>query len=489
MFSSKYLFVLAITFFSFSVASAQESTTAEKVFEQYEQFKEPSIEKRRFKHADILPLVHRLGQRDEIQLRQVGTSIEGRELFSLSIGSGDIDVLLWSQMHGDESTATMTIFDLFNFFLSDAFEAEKQQLLQKVRLHLIPMLNPDGAEVFQRRNALGVDVNRDALRLQTPEGQTLKKIRDSLDADWGFNLHDQSRYYNAKGSPNPATISFLAPAYDSEKSINEKRGDAMKLIVEMNSLLQKIIPGQVGRYDDTFEPRAFGDNIQKWGTRTILIESGGQYDDREKQELRKINFLAILSSLYSIADETYKTLEITHYEEIPHNDRKLFDLKLSAVSHLLEGETFKIDVGINSSEVEVADKVYLVGRITDVGDLSTNYGYESKDLSGFTMVPGAIYPRVLKDEEALANLDFAKLHQKGYAYVRLQELPQDKRFLPFPMQVVGPDTKISPELGLGANATFFLAKDEQIVYAVINGFLLDLRMDYDSKELNGLILR
>lgn len=488
-FSLKYQFALIIILCVLPAASAQEPTTAERVFEQYEQFKESSLPQRRFKHEDILPLVQRLGQRDEVQLKQVGTSIEGRELFSLSIGSGDIDVLLWSQMHGDESTATMAIFDLFNFFLSDAFPAEKQQLLQQVRLHFIPMLNPDGAEVFQRRNALGVDVNRDALRLQTPEGRTLKKVRDSLDADWGFNLHDQSRYYNAKGSANPATISFLAPAYDFEKSINDKRGDAMKLIVEMNTLLQENIPGQVGRYDDTFEPRAFGDNIQKWGTRTILIESGGQYDDREKQEIRKINFLAILSSLYSIANGTYQNHELAEYEGIPHNDRKLFDLKLIGVNQPLEGETFKIDLGINSSEVAVGDKVYLVSRIADVGDLSTNYGYQSKELSGFTIVPGAIYPRVLQNEKALENLDFKELHKDGYAYVRLQELPKDKRFLPYPLQVVGADTKINPDVRLGANATFFLAQEGEIVFAVINGFLLDLRKDYDRKDLNGLILR
>lgn len=488
-FRSKYLFVFGMFFCIYSVTDAQKLGIAEKVFVQYEQFKEPGIEKRRFKHEDIVPLIHGLGQRDEVELRQVGASIEGRELFLLSIGSGDTDVLLWSQMHGDESTATMAIFDLFNFFLSNAFATEKQQLLQQVRLHFIPMLNPDGAEVFQRRNALGVDVNRDALRLQTPEGRALKSVRDSLDADWGFNLHDQSRYYNTQGSANPATISFLAPAFDAEKSIDSKRADAMKLIVEINAMLQDRIPGQVGRYDDTFEPRAFGDNIQKWGTRTILIESGGQYDDREKQEIRKINFLAILSSLYSIADGSYKNHEIAQYEEIPHNDRKLFDLKLSRVNQLLEGKTFKIDLGINSSEVALDDKVYLVGRIADVGDLSTNYGYQSEQLSGFTIVPGAIYPRVLQDEKALEDLNFKELHQHGYAYVRLQELPKDKRFVSFPIQIVGADTKINTDVGLGSNATFFLTQEEEIVYAVINGFLLDLRTDYESKDLNGLILR
>ena len=137
------------------------------------------------------------------------------------------------------------------------------------------MVNPDGAELFQRRNNFEIDLNRDAVRQQTPEGKLLKEVFDSLKADFGFNLHDQSKYYNARLTDSPATISFLAPAYDYEKHINTTRGNAMKIIVQMNDIIQKYAPGQVGRYSDEFEPRAFGDNIQKWGTSTILIESGG----------------------------------------------------------------------------------------------------------------------------------------------------------------------------------------------------------------------
>ena len=46
-----------------------------------------------------------------------------------------------------------------------------QRILSSLTLYVVPMLNPDGAERFQRRNAQGIDINRDALSLQTPEGQ------------------------------------------------------------------------------------------------------------------------------------------------------------------------------------------------------------------------------------------------------------------------------------------------------------------------------
>ncbi|MCB0617058.1 MAG: hypothetical protein KDC75_27265, partial [Phaeodactylibacter sp.] len=183
--------------------------------------------------------------------------------------------------------ATMALLDIFNFFsASDGFDDLRRRLLNELTLYFIPMLNPDGAEKFKRRNAIDIDLNRDALRLQCPEARLLKKVRDETQAQWGFNLHDQSRYYGAGYDNATASISFLAPAYNLNKDINEVRGNAMQLIALLNQSLQEFIPDKVARYDDEFEPRAFGDNIQKWGTSTILIESGGLADDPEKQELR-----------------------------------------------------------------------------------------------------------------------------------------------------------------------------------------------------------
>lgn len=64
------------------------------------------------------------------------------------------------------------------------------------------------------------------------------------------------------GFQNPATISFLASAYDHELSMNGVRKRSVQLISKMNKDLQQFIPGQIARYPDDHEPRAFGDNIQ-----------------------------------------------------------------------------------------------------------------------------------------------------------------------------------------------------------------------------------
>ena len=470
-------------FFNVSVSSAQEKELYKELYNSYEDFKEESIEKRRFTQVEIQPLIEKFKEKENFEVTKVGESIEGRPLQLISIGEGEVDVFLWSQMHGDESTATMAIFDILNFLDSEAFSKKKEEMLKNVKLHFLPMLNPDGAERFQRRNLLGVDINRDALRLQSPESKTLKRVRDRLDADFGFNLHDQSTYYNAERTAKPATISYLAPAYNYEKSINDVRAAAMQVIVQMNNILQEYAPGQVGRYNDDFEPRAFGDNIQKWGTSTILIESGGYPNDPEKQEIRKLNFVSILAAVFSIAEEDYKNAEISEYEKIPNNDRKLFDLKLTGLTYELLGEEYILDLGINQREVQDKDLDYFYDAyIADRGDLSTFYGYEDLDASGFKLVEGKIYPESFENLAELQQKNISEILREGYAYVSLNELPEED-FTEIPINIVSKEFKISESL----QPHFFLENDGKLEYAVINGFLIDLSEEKIQVE-NALIL-
>ncbi|MDC0008175.1 M14 family metallopeptidase [bacterium] len=483
--------LLIIALLSLYLGFGQQEDITNSLYDSYDSYKEKTLDKRRIKHHQLQPLLAKYRTNPMFTVKTVGKSIEGRKLSLVSLGTGTIDVFLWSQMHGDEPTATQSIFDIFNFFASDDFAAEKAEILSKLKLHFLPMLNPDGAERFQRRNVLGVDINRDALRLQSPESQTLKLVRDSLDADFGFNLHDQSTYYNAERTDKPATISYLAPAYNYEKEINEKRGSAMKVIVFMNQIIQKYAPGQVGRYNDDFEPRAFGDNIQKWGTSTILIESGGYQNDVEKQEIRKLNYVSILSAIYTIAKANYVDIPLEDYEKIPENDRKLFDLKIENASYELLGKKYILDLGMNRLEVAIenSDDFWYSSRIIDQGDLSTYYGYETIDATGYTIKAGKVYPQVLSSLGQIADVNVTSLLKQGYAYVRMEKIPSGELYSPVPMHIIGKNYKV-PELLLevGINPTFFLEKNGVIKYAIVNGFLFDLEKE-NNQFKNAMIYR
>ncbi|HEX9252038.1 MAG TPA: hypothetical protein VF870_07335, partial [Ignavibacteriaceae bacterium] len=167
--------------------------------------------------------------------------------------------------------------------------------------------------------------------------------------------------------------------------MNDVRGKAVKLIGNMYQALSQFIPGHIAKYSDEYEPRAFGDNFQKWGTSTILIESGGWKNDPEKHFIRKINFIALLSAFKSIAEKNYVNTSSEIYESIPFNDKYIFDVLLRNLTIKSGKEKIKIDIGINSDEFEGPNekKIFYKSQVDDLGDLSTFYAYNDYDFEGY----------------------------------------------------------------------------------------------------------
>jgi Zinc carboxypeptidase len=373
------------------------------VFEKYENFKESKLTKRRFKQKDILPIIQKL----PFEKMVIGKSFENREIIKIKIGKGKRTVLLWSQMHGNEATATMACFDIFRFFQAenDGFDVFRKEITDKLELHFIPMLNPDGAERFVRRTVQGIDLNRDAIALQCPESKILKEAVGSLKPEFSFNLHDQSIRYSVGSSSNQAAVSFLATAYNPEREWNAVRIKSRQLISEMNTILSDYIPGKIGRYSDEFEPRAFGDNIQKWGSSLVLIESGGYGSDKEKANIRKLNFVAILGGLLSIAKKTYTHHTLKDYDSIPQNGKNLFDIKVSNLTIKRGKEVYQIDMGINLEEKNnpTATDFTTISVIEDMGDLSVFWGLHSFDAKGGALKPISDFPTIMLKHKIAKN--------------------------------------------------------------------------------------
>lgn len=473
---------------------AQEVRFSQDLYNTYEQYRENGIQHKRFKRSDIEPLIEKVKRNKFFNVKTLGHSAEGREIDLITAGKGKTKVLLWSQMHGDESTATMALFDIFNFLsASDSLDPFRKELLSRLTLCFIPMLNPDGAERFQRRNALDIDINRDAVRLQSPESVILKGVRDSLKADFGFNLHDQSTRHSAGKSFKVASLSFLAPPVDYERSVNPVRERAMKVIVNMHDRLSAFIPGHMAKYPDDFEPRAFGDNMQRWGTSTILIESGGWHTDYEKQFLRKMNYIGILSSIFSIATGSYDGLSIEDYYKIPDNADFIFDLLLRNLTLNVKDSTFKADLGVNRFEAAAGNKPYFHGLIEDVGDLSTFFGFEDYDCSSMEAFPGKADPTVYKDLDEVKSLNFLELLKKGVTAIRVRKEALKGRYSFFPLNLIGVDENGNPgqpegEFKPGAPANLVIYQNGTARFAVVNGFIYDLKT-MSNNVYNGLILQ
>ena len=361
-----------------------------------------AIASRRFTHGELWTALDPLVRAPGLSVVDIGHSIQGRPIRAVNFGTGAITVLLWSQMHGDESTATMSLADLIAWLASSTPEhaALRNSLSSKLRIVMIPMLNPDGAELFQRENAVGVDVNRDARNLSTPEARALKSLRDSIKPAFGFNLHDQNARTLTGNNGNQVAIALLAPAADEDRTYGPTRTTARLVAAVIAAVLKAEIPGRLAKYSDVHEPRAFGDLMQQWGTSTVLIESGAMPDDAEKQKLREVNVIAILTALNAMADGSWQNADPGAYESIPTNSRSAVDLLVRGASLVMPGaEPVRVDIALNYEEPVARREP----RVREVGDLARVIALDTLDVSGMYLHPA---PSMLTDRNGMRWIRF-----------------------------------------------------------------------------------
>ena len=343
---------------------------------------------------------------------RVGASLEGRSINMIITGTGQFRVMLWSQMHGDEPTATAALFDVFDYFQRHRGDPVVDRILSSLTLYVVPMLNPDGAERFQRRNAQGIDVNRDALSLQTPEGQILKSLRDRFNPRVGFNLHNQGWNTSVGDPPQPASISLLSVAYDKPRSENAGRKLTKKICAVIRDALEPFASGQIGRYDDEFEVRAFGDNLTLWGTPVVLIETGPFPSGEPDPALVRLNFVGMLAALDALATGNVDKADPKRYDTLPMNESKLFYVLVKGAT-ILTGTgipAFTADIGLSANRrvrtVEGRRQMAIQSNIADVGDLRTYGALRTIDGSGLIAAP--LWDPSLEEGQAIDLPDWSK---------------------------------------------------------------------------------
>jgi hypothetical protein len=327
-----------------------------------------------------------------LRSEEIGRSLQGRIIRSVTFGTGRTTVLLWSQMHGDEATATMALADIFRFLAEATTDPLRERLRERLTIVFVPMLNPDGAELFQRENAAGIDINRDARQLATPEGRALKSLRDRARPDFGFNLHDQGARVLAGPGGKQVGIALLAPPYSNDRGYNDVRSRARLVAAVIAQTLGGEIPGRIARYDDTFNPRAFGDLMQQWGTSTVLIESGALPDDPEKQRLRALNVAGVLAALDAIATGDYTRADPGAYEALPGNRGGASDILVRGGHLVLPGMTpLRADLALIYDDALAQTGLH----VRDVGDLREAVAMDTIDASGLFLHPqqSALVPR------------------------------------------------------------------------------------------------
>ncbi len=458
-----------------------------EVFTGFESFYEKSLSSPIVTYRDILPLLSFHKKNKGIKIKQIGKSIDGKVLYSVQIGTGKIKVLAWSQMHGDESTATRTFFDLLNFIERKENQKIVKNLFSHITLYLIPMLNPDGAEKQKRFNALGIDINRDAVDLVSPEAEILERLFREISPDFALNLHDQDGWYSVGESGKPTAISFLATTPDAKKSKTEERKRAMSVIGKTASELCKYAPGHIAKYSDEYEPRAFGDNFAQRGASVILIEAGRWENDENKDFIRKLYFTSLMTVIKTIAAEKYTAAAIKVYNEIPENKELIYDLILRKVKL---NNKYIVDIGIKRYPIYDKKKGRIYeGKIEAIGDLSIYSAFEEYLFEDCTAYPAEkLNFGSIKSSENFKK-SFWELAKSGIAiieYKKSEEKEISRVRDEIPLNYVKADCEFSSEIFPGNYANFVLKnKKGEKEGLILNGFFINL-LSEKSTHINSI---
>lgn len=259
-----------------------------------------------------------------VSRQQIGSSEQGRPIYELTIGNGEKTLFIWSQMHGNEATGTRALLNLLMAFVAN--KNDFKAVFEHMKLVIIPMVNPDGATIFTRRNARGIDLNRDARTCSCKETRILQERILFWNPQLALNLHDQRSIFGLKGSQRPAAMSFLNPSFNWRNEISGARTVGMRVIASITKEIEAAYPNSVGRYADEYYPTAFGEWVQERGIPCVLVEAGMLSGDLEKEIPVKLHQYVFVESMVALVFDLEGFPAQAAYFEIPEMHQKFFDL-------------------------------------------------------------------------------------------------------------------------------------------------------------------
>lgn len=141
---------------------------------------------------------------DRVEVVDLGTSVEGRPIraarFFPSDGAVRPALRVIGGHHGDE-WASIEVALAFGDTLAAPVDPRAARLVQAFEIWVVPDLNPDGHEAFDRRNARGIDLNRNypfewtqgfasgAEPFSEPETQAIAALSRRRAFLWSVSIH------------------------------------------------------------------------------------------------------------------------------------------------------------------------------------------------------------------------------------------------------------------------------------------------------------
>jgi dipeptidyl aminopeptidase/acylaminoacyl peptidase len=256
------------------------------------------------RHAEVIDFFDKLAKLSpRVRVREFGSSSEGRPLPMMIVAdppistpeeaakSGKLVVFAIGNIHAGEVDGKEALLMLAR----DVATTKNHPLLKDLVLVIVPNFNPDGGdrmgnnrrsqngppEVGIRPNAQGFDLNRDFIKLETPEDRALVNFLNKWDPAMFLDMH------TTNGSRHRYTITYDGPRHPAiyQKLIAFARDD---MFPDLTRRLKKH-----GGYDSFFYGN-FSRNHDRWSTYPAEPRFSTQYGGLH-------NHLAILVESYSYA--------------------------------------------------------------------------------------------------------------------------------------------------------------------------------------------
>ena len=219
-------------------------------------------------------------------------------------------------------------------------------------------------------------------------------IADRYQPFLGFNLHNQNGLTTVGDTGKVATIALLAVAADvpgaPAKPQDVPDEIAKRVTAVLYESLSPFIYGHISRYDDPFNPRAFGDMLTLMGTPIVLIESGGIPADAPANLTVELNFVGLLAAFNSLASGKIQNANPAVFDALKLNSSNpIYDLMLTN-AWIFTGTgvpLFRGDVGIRGDMRGGSGGNAIIAEIGDLGVFSAHH---TLDCTGTMLTPGLI---------------------------------------------------------------------------------------------------
>ncbi len=146
-------------------------------------------------HREVVAFVDALAAGSyRVQRGTLGRSVEGQEIPYLRISLGEFGAdrenrtmaMVFAMQHGNEHSGLEGTLEM----ALELARGDHDDLLEHVDLLVVPSVNPDGSDRYERRNAEDVDLNRSHLILDGVEVELLRELFHRWEPEVTLDIHE-----------------------------------------------------------------------------------------------------------------------------------------------------------------------------------------------------------------------------------------------------------------------------------------------------------